>query len=43
MSNQPLDIDGDGKTSPWEQNLCRICITLALAMAFGKDALLLLA
>lgn len=34
-----LDLDGDGKTSPWEANLCRICLMAALVLAFGKDAI----
>ena len=37
-----LDIDGDGRSSPWEQNLCRICLMAAITLAFGKDALQML-
>lgn len=37
-----FDIDGDGETSPWEQNLCRICLMAAITLAFGKDALQML-
>lgn len=37
-----FDIDGDGATSPWEAHLCKICLTAALALAFGKEALTLL-
>lgn len=33
------DIDGDGKVSPWEANLCRMCLVAALVLAFGQDAL----
>lgn len=36
---QGFDIDGDGRSSPWEQNLCRICMMAAIVLAFGKDAL----
>ncbi len=35
---EPLDLDGDGKTSPWEANLCRICLIAAIALAFGDNA-----
>ena len=34
----PLDLDGDGKTSPWEANLCRVCLAAALLLAFGDKA-----
>lgn len=34
-----LDIDGDGKVSPWESNLCRLCLIGALAIAFGDKAI----
>lgn len=34
-----LDIDGDGKISPWESNLCRLCLIGALAIAFGDKAI----
>lgn len=30
------DIDGDGEVSPWEQNLCRLCLLAALTLAFGS-------
>lgn len=33
------DLDGDGKVSPWEANLCRICLMAALVLAFGEKAL----
>lgn len=32
------DLDGDGKVSPWEANLCRICLMAALVLAFGEKA-----
>ena len=34
-----LDLDGDGKISPWESNLCRLCLIGALAIAFGDKAI----
>ncbi len=34
-----LDIDGDGNISPWESNLCRLCLIGALAIAFGDKAI----
>ena len=37
-----FDIDGDGKTSPWEANLCRLCLTACLVLAFGNEAMALL-
>jgi len=33
------DLDGDGKISPWEKNLCRYCLAMALVLAFGEKAL----
>jgi hypothetical protein len=33
-----IDLDGDGKTSVWETNLCRLCITAAILLAFGDKA-----
>ena len=35
-----IDIDGDGKTSPWEANLCRLCLLIALA-SLGHEQLLM--
>ena len=35
LAARSLDLDGDGKVSPWESNLCRICLISALAIAFG--------
>jgi len=32
------DIDGDGKITPREVSLCRICLMAALVLAFGKEA-----
>lgn len=34
-----VDLDGDGKVSAWEQNICRICLMAAITLAFGKDVL----
>lgn len=34
-----MDLDGDGKISPWESNLCRICLISAIILAFGDNAL----
>jgi len=31
------DLDGDGEESPWERNLCKVCITAALAVAFARE------
>ncbi len=39
VQTKPIDIDGDGKTSLWEANICRLCIMGALVLAFGKEAL----
>lgn len=36
-----IDLDGDGKSSSWEVNLCRVCITAALVLTFGEKAILL--
>ena len=36
---QALDLDGDGKVSPWESNLCRICLLSAIILAFGDNVL----
>jgi hypothetical protein len=32
------DLDGDGKVSPWEGQLCKLCLMAALALAFGEQA-----
>lgn len=40
--DESADIDGDGSVSPWETNLCRLCLILTMTMAFGKEALGLL-
>ncbi len=34
-----VDIDGDGRISGWESNLCRLCLIGALAIAFGDKAI----
>ena len=36
--NMNVDIDGDGKESPWEKHLCKICLLGALAVAFGSQS-----
>lgn len=33
------DIDGDGQVSPWEKNLCKLCLMGALALTFGQEAI----
>ncbi len=38
VNNQALDLDGDGKISPWESNLCRVCLLAAIVLAFGDNA-----
>lgn len=30
-----MDLDGDGKVSPWEKHLCKMCLAGALLIAFG--------
>ncbi len=35
-----FDIDGDGKTSPWEANICKMCLLAAIVIAFGDKALM---
>ncbi len=37
--NFNLDVDGDGKVSFWEANVCRICLTSAIVLAFGDNAI----
>ncbi len=32
-----MDIDGDGKVSPWERHLCKLCLFGALVIAFGDQ------
>lgn len=33
------DLDGDGKSTAWEDNICKICLLGMLALALGKEAL----
>ena len=33
------DIDGDGKVTPSELNLCRLCLAAAIVIAFGDQVL----
>jgi hypothetical protein len=33
------DLDGDGHTSPWEAQICKICLLAMLTLAIGKEAL----
>ena len=40
--DKPFDLDGDGKTSPWEANLCRLCLAAAICLAFGDKAVQLI-
>lgn len=42
LAASSLDLDGDGKVSPWESNLCRICLIAAITLAFGDNAVQLL-
>lgn len=34
-----MDLDGDGKVSPWERHLCKICLMAAVAAGFGVNFL----
>lgn len=31
------DIDGDGKTSQWEIDICKVCLIAMLGLAFGSE------
>ena len=33
------DLDGDGTVSPWEANICRMCLLGVLALTLGKEAI----
>lgn len=37
-SDGNFDIDGDGKETPWEAKLCRLCLVGMLMLAFGSEA-----
>ena len=34
-----LDVDGDGKVSSSEVNICRMCLAAAIVIAFGDQAI----
>ncbi len=36
---ESFDLDGDGKVSFWETNLCRLCLMSAILLAFGDNAI----
>jgi hypothetical protein len=39
MTDISADIDGDGKVTPSEVNICRMCLAAAIVIAFGDQAL----
>lgn len=38
-SGVTADLDGDGKVTPSEINICRMCLAAAIVIAFGDQAL----
>ncbi len=34
-----LDVDGDGKVTSSEVNICRMCLAAAIIIAFGDQAI----
>ncbi len=39
MTKISADIDGDGKVTSSEVNICRMCLAAAIVIAFGDQAL----
>jgi len=39
MDKISTDIDGDGKITPSEVNICRMCLAAAIVIAFGDQAI----
>ncbi len=39
MTDISADIDGDGKVTSSEVNICRMCLAAAIVIAFGDQAL----
>ena len=39
MTKISADIDGDGKVTPSEINICRMCLAAAIVIAFGDQAI----
>lgn len=39
MTDISADIDGDGKVTLSELNLCRMCLAAAIVIAFGDQAI----
>ena len=39
IPEESMDIDGDGKISKSEINLCKLCIAAAIVIAFGDQAI----
>jgi len=39
MTDISADIDGDGKVTPSEINICRMCLAAAILIAFGDQAI----
>lgn len=42
MPSDVFDIDGDGKETPFEAKLCRLCLAGMLLLALGTEATSLL-
>jgi hypothetical protein len=39
MADISADVDGDGKITPSEVNICRMCLAAAILIAFGDQAI----
>jgi len=39
MTDISADIDGDGKVTSSEINICRMCLAAAIVIAFGDQAI----